>query len=245
MTRGFLLPHADSPVAVSLRVVPSANVSRGASFSVECRAEGLPAPTFGWALPPAPNLRFGADNRSVAVARAAAANRGVYTCTASNRHGRRAGSVVVRVDGEPKAQGYGGHRGWHQHRGGITGVPLSPRREPAGLTGVTGRAGRRHRAGVGGGGDLLPEDDGVQEGRVQREGRRGHLGRCPPAPGGRRGSRGGVWHPAHPHLRDGDVPSATQGRFAHHRVLAPHLAWVWGVPKSTGDTGTPKPGWVS
>ncbi|XP_035169860.1 intercellular adhesion molecule 5, partial [Oxyura jamaicensis] len=87
-----------SPVAVSLRVVPSANVSRGASFSVECRAEGLPAPTFGWALPPAPNLRFGADNRSVAVARAAAANRGVYTCTASNRHGRRAGSVVVRVD---------------------------------------------------------------------------------------------------------------------------------------------------
>ncbi|XP_032062987.1 intercellular adhesion molecule 5 [Aythya fuligula] len=87
-----------SPVAVSLRVVPSANVSRGASFSVECRAEGLPPPTFGWALPPAPNLRFGADNRSVAVARAAAANRGVYTCTASNRHGRRAGSVVVRVD---------------------------------------------------------------------------------------------------------------------------------------------------
>lgn len=107
MTRGFLLPHADSPVAVSLRVVPSANVSRGASFSVECRAEGLPAPTFGWALPPAPNLRFGADNRSVAVARAAAANRGVYTCTASNRHGRRAGSVVVRVDGEPRAQGFG------------------------------------------------------------------------------------------------------------------------------------------
>ncbi|KAI6059979.1 Intercellular adhesion molecule 5 [Aix galericulata] len=97
----------DSPVAVSLRVVPSANVSRGASFSVECRAEGLPAPTFGWALPPAPNLRFGADNRSVAVARAAAANRGVYTCTASNRHGRRAGSVVVRVDGEPRAQGMG------------------------------------------------------------------------------------------------------------------------------------------
>uniref|UniRef100_A0A8C3CGH1 Ig-like domain-containing protein n=1 Tax=Cairina moschata TaxID=8855 RepID=A0A8C3CGH1_CAIMO len=96
-----------SPVAVSLRVVPSANVSRGASFSVECRAEGLPAPTFGWALPPAPNLRFGADNRSVAVARAAAANRGVYTCTASNRHGRRAGSVVVRVDGEPRAQGVG------------------------------------------------------------------------------------------------------------------------------------------
>lgn len=107
MTWGFLLPHADSPVAVSLRVVPSANVSRGASFSVECRAEGLPAPTFGWALPPAPNLRFGADNRSVAVARAAAANRGVYTCTASNRHGRRAGSVVVRVDGEPRAQGGG------------------------------------------------------------------------------------------------------------------------------------------
>ncbi|KAM6037616.1 intercellular adhesion molecule 5-like isoform 1-T1 [Theristicus caerulescens] len=87
-----------SPAAVSLRVLPSANVSRGASFSVECRAEGLPTPTYGWALPPAPNLRFAADNRSVAVAGAAAANRGLYTCTATNRHGRRAGSVMVRVD---------------------------------------------------------------------------------------------------------------------------------------------------
>ncbi|KAM6394843.1 intercellular adhesion molecule 5-like [Rhynochetos jubatus] len=87
-----------SPAAVSLHVLPSANVSRGASFSVECRAEGLPPPTYGWALPLAPNLRFAADNRSVAVAGAAAANRGLYTCTATNRHGRRAGSVMVRVD---------------------------------------------------------------------------------------------------------------------------------------------------
>lgn len=97
---GWCHPGADSPVAVSLRVLPSANVSRGASFSVECRAEGLPTPTYGWALPPANNLRFAADNRSVAVAGAAAANRGLYTCTATNRHGRRAGSVMVRVDGE-------------------------------------------------------------------------------------------------------------------------------------------------
>ncbi|NXI45834.1 ICAM5 protein, partial [Galbula dea] len=87
-----------SPAAVTLRVLPSANVSRGSSFSVECRAEGLPTPTYGWALPPAPNLRFAADNRSVAVAGAGAANRGLYTCTATNRHGRRAGSVMVRVD---------------------------------------------------------------------------------------------------------------------------------------------------
>ncbi|GAB0201801.1 intercellular adhesion molecule 5 [Grus japonensis] len=87
-----------SPATVSLRVLPSANVSQGASFSVECLAEGLPTPTYGWALPPAPNLRFAADNRSVAVAGAAAANRGLYTCTATNRHGRRAGSVMVRVD---------------------------------------------------------------------------------------------------------------------------------------------------
>ncbi|KAK1191984.1 ICAM5 protein, partial [Pygoscelis papua] len=96
-----------SPAAVSLRVLPSANVSRGASFSVECRAEGLPTPTYGWALPPAPNLRFAADNRSVAVASAAAANRGLYTCTATNRHGRRAGSVMVRVDGEMGCIGKG------------------------------------------------------------------------------------------------------------------------------------------
>ncbi|KAM6038299.1 LOW QUALITY PROTEIN: intercellular adhesion molecule 5-like [Chlamydotis macqueenii] len=88
----------ESPAAVSLRVLPSANISQGASFSVECRAEGLPTPTYGWALPLAPNLRFAADNRSVAVAGAAAANRGLYTCTATNRHGQRAGSVMVRVD---------------------------------------------------------------------------------------------------------------------------------------------------
>ncbi|NXQ83464.1 ICAM5 protein, partial [Nyctibius grandis] len=86
------------PAAVPLRVLPSAAVPPGASFSVECRAEGLPPPTYGWALPPAPNLRFAPDNRTVAVAAAAAANRGLYTCTAANRHGRRAGSVVVRVE---------------------------------------------------------------------------------------------------------------------------------------------------
>lgn len=91
---------ADSPAAVTLRVLPSATVPRGAGFSVECRAEGLPTPSYGWALPPAPNLRFAPDNRTVAVAAAAAANRGLYTCTATNRHGRRAGSVMVRVDGE-------------------------------------------------------------------------------------------------------------------------------------------------
>ncbi|NXW89549.1 ICAM5 protein, partial [Alopecoenas beccarii] len=86
------------PAVPTVRVLPSANVSRGSSFSVECRAEGVPPPRLRWALPPARNLRFAPDNRSVAVAAAAAANRGRYTCTATNRHGRRAGSVVVRVD---------------------------------------------------------------------------------------------------------------------------------------------------
>ncbi|XP_077643795.1 intercellular adhesion molecule 5 [Lonchura striata] len=92
-------PGADGPAGVTVRVLPSANVSRGGGFTVECGAEGLPVPTYSWALPPAPNLRLAADNRSVTVTGATAANRGVYTCTASNRHGRRAGSVVVRVDG--------------------------------------------------------------------------------------------------------------------------------------------------
>ncbi|NXP01169.1 ICAM5 protein, partial [Certhia brachydactyla] len=86
------------PAGVTVRVLPSANVTRGGGFTVDCGAEGVPAPTFTWALPAAPNLRLAADNRSVTVTGATAANRGVYTCTASNRHGRRAGSVVVRVD---------------------------------------------------------------------------------------------------------------------------------------------------
>ncbi|XP_048788879.1 intercellular adhesion molecule 5 isoform X3 [Lagopus muta] len=90
--------RTDSPAALTLRVLPSPNVSHGSSFSVECGAEGVPTPTFGWALPPAPNLRFGADNRSVEVENAAAVNRGRYTCMAVNRHGRRVGSVVVSVD---------------------------------------------------------------------------------------------------------------------------------------------------
>ncbi|OWK50136.1 Intercellular adhesion molecule 1 [Lonchura striata] len=95
------------PAGVTVRVLPSANVSRGGGFTVECGAEGLPVPTYSWALPPAPNLRLAADNRSVTVTGATAANRGVYTCTASNRHGRRAGSVVVRDRDR--------HR--HRHRG--------------------------------------------------------------------------------------------------------------------------------
>uniref|UniRef100_A0A8C3NIX1 Uncharacterized protein n=1 Tax=Geospiza parvula TaxID=87175 RepID=A0A8C3NIX1_GEOPR len=87
------------PAGVTVRVLPSANVTRGGGFTVDCGAEGVPAPTYTWALPPAPNLRWAADNRSVTVTGATTANRGLYTCTASNRHGRRAGSVVVRVDG--------------------------------------------------------------------------------------------------------------------------------------------------
>ncbi|KAM6298205.1 LOW QUALITY PROTEIN: intercellular adhesion molecule 5 [Podargus strigoides] len=86
-----------APAAVTLRVLPSAAVPPGSSFTVGCRAEGSPPPTYAWALPPAPNLRVAPDNRSVAVTVAVAANRGLYTCTATNRHGRRAGSVVVTV----------------------------------------------------------------------------------------------------------------------------------------------------
>lgn len=119
--------HTDSPAALTLRVLPSPNVSHGSSFSVECGAEGVPTPTFGWALPPAPNLRFGADNRSVEVENAAAVNRGRYTCMAVNRHGRRVGSVVVSVDGEPW-----GTEGWcHQWGVDVTsGVSMSPLRSP-------------------------------------------------------------------------------------------------------------------
>ncbi|XP_041345378.1 intercellular adhesion molecule 5-like, partial [Pyrgilauda ruficollis] len=91
-------PGADGPAAVTLRVLPSANVTRGSGFTVDCGAEGVPAPTYSWALPPAPNARLAADNRSVTVTGATTANRGLYTCTASNRHGRRAASVAVRVD---------------------------------------------------------------------------------------------------------------------------------------------------
>ncbi|NXK43618.1 ICAM5 protein, partial [Piprites chloris] len=86
------------PAAVTLHALPSANVTRGSTFSLDCGAEGVPAPTFAWALPPAPNLRLGPDNRSVTITGATAANRGLYTCTASNRHGRSAGSVLVSVD---------------------------------------------------------------------------------------------------------------------------------------------------
>ncbi|XP_027767102.1 intercellular adhesion molecule 5, partial [Empidonax traillii] len=86
------------PSSVTLRAVPSSSVPRGGSFSLDCGAEGVPSPAFAWAVPVAPNLRLGPDNRSVTVTAATAANRGLYTCTASNRHGRRARSVLVSVD---------------------------------------------------------------------------------------------------------------------------------------------------
>lgn len=110
LSTGRCHPGADGPAGVTVRALPSANVTRGSGFTVDCGAEAVPAPTYTWALPPAPNLRLAADNRSVTVTRATTANRGVYTCTASNRHGRRAGSVVVRVDGEMGTEG--------RHRGG-------------------------------------------------------------------------------------------------------------------------------
>lgn len=87
-----------SPTSFTLRVLPSPNVTHGGSFSVECGAEGVPTPNFVWSLPPAPNIRYGADNRSVVVEGATAGNGGRYSCTASNRHGQSIGSVVVSVD---------------------------------------------------------------------------------------------------------------------------------------------------
>ncbi|XP_062491359.1 intercellular adhesion molecule 5-like isoform X1 [Pezoporus occidentalis] len=167
-----------SPGTVTLRILPSATVSRGTSFSVECHAEGLPPPTYGWVLPPAPNLRFGAGNHSVAVAGAAAANRGLYTCTASNRHGWQAGSILVQVDGELGATG-------KQRGDTATEVPPTlcpPVREPVGAGGVTGLSGSRYRGGFGGCRGLLPQINGMQEGGIQRAGRRGLVGSRLPAP---------------------------------------------------------------
>ncbi|XP_051632232.1 LOW QUALITY PROTEIN: intercellular adhesion molecule 5-like [Manacus candei] len=97
-TRNVTVAVEYGPAAVTLRALPSARVPRGSSFSLDCGAEGVPAPTLAWALPPAPNLRLGPDNRSLTVTAATAANRGLYTCTATNRHGRRTASVLVSVD---------------------------------------------------------------------------------------------------------------------------------------------------
>ncbi|NWI51142.1 ICAM5 protein, partial [Calyptomena viridis] len=83
-TRNVTVAVEYGPATVTLRVLPSANVTRGTTFSLDCGAEGVPAPTYSWALPPAPNLRVAPDNRSVTVTGATAANRGLYTCTATN-----------------------------------------------------------------------------------------------------------------------------------------------------------------
>ncbi|NXN94959.1 ICAM5 protein, partial [Rhinopomastus cyanomelas] len=85
------------PAAVTLRALPSALVPLGSSFRLECGAEGSPPPSFSWELPPAPNLRLGPHNRSVAVAGALGANRGLYSCSAGNQHGRVVATVSVRV----------------------------------------------------------------------------------------------------------------------------------------------------
>ncbi|NWV48257.1 ICAM5 protein, partial [Daphoenositta chrysoptera] len=118
-TRNVTVAVEYGPVGVTVRALPSANVTRGGGFTLECGAEAVPPPGYTWAVPPATNLRLAPDNRSVTVTGATAANRGLYTCTASNRHGRREGSVLVRVDGED-GRGHGDSLG-DTPGGGLTG----------------------------------------------------------------------------------------------------------------------------
>ncbi|XP_066065353.1 LOW QUALITY PROTEIN: intercellular adhesion molecule 5, partial [Chamaea fasciata] len=86
------------PSAVTLRVLPAAEVSRGVTVTVTCGSRGVPGVTFTWSHPGAANLRLSRDNSSVIVTGVTAANRGLYTCTATNRHGHSTGSVTLTVD---------------------------------------------------------------------------------------------------------------------------------------------------
>ncbi|XP_066064668.1 intercellular adhesion molecule 5-like [Chamaea fasciata] len=86
------------PSAVTLRVLPAAEVSRGVTVTVTCGSRGVPGVTFTWSHPRAANLRLSRDNSSVIVTGVTAANRGLYTCTATNRHGHSTGSVTLTVD---------------------------------------------------------------------------------------------------------------------------------------------------
>ncbi|XP_065275148.1 intercellular adhesion molecule 5-like [Emys orbicularis] len=85
------------PVVLLLAISPSATVPRGASFNISCRAEGSPAPSYRWTVPPAPNVHCSADNSTVSVAGADRHNRGVYVCRVSNAHGQHLGQVQIQV----------------------------------------------------------------------------------------------------------------------------------------------------
>uniref|UniRef100_A0A8C0QNS7 Ig-like domain-containing protein n=1 Tax=Chelonoidis abingdonii TaxID=106734 RepID=A0A8C0QNS7_CHEAB len=87
------------PIILLLAVSPSDTVPRGTNFNISCRAEGSPAPTYHWTVPPAPNVHCSADNSTVSVASADWHNHGIYICRVSNAHGQHLGQVRIQVTG--------------------------------------------------------------------------------------------------------------------------------------------------
>nr|XP_032648284.1 intercellular adhesion molecule 5 isoform X2 [Chelonoidis abingdonii] len=85
------------PIILLLAVSPSDTVPRGTNFNISCRAEGSPAPTYHWTVPPAPNVHCSADNSTVSVASADWHNHGIYICRVSNAHGQHLGQVRIQV----------------------------------------------------------------------------------------------------------------------------------------------------
>ncbi|XP_020654331.3 intercellular adhesion molecule 5 [Pogona vitticeps] len=86
------------PVISILEVSASLPIRRGENFSITCHADGSPAASFSWRVPPASNLNYLGNNSTVAIVGADGHNSGVYECTASNKHGKQQSQVDIHVE---------------------------------------------------------------------------------------------------------------------------------------------------
>ncbi|XP_078545324.1 intercellular adhesion molecule 5-like isoform X5 [Lissotriton helveticus] len=73
------------------------NIEKGHNLTLECLADGLPAPEYIWTTPKGADIIYSSDNRTLTITSATSHHSGSYICEARNRHGSDTQQKEIKV----------------------------------------------------------------------------------------------------------------------------------------------------
>ncbi|KAJ1172491.1 hypothetical protein NDU88_004338 [Pleurodeles waltl] len=73
------------------------NIGKGQNLTLECLADGLPAPEYIWTTPKGADVIYSSDNRILTITSATSDHSGSYTCEARNQHGSDTQQKEIQV----------------------------------------------------------------------------------------------------------------------------------------------------
>lgn len=73
--------------SITLVIRGQEKIEKGHNLTLECLADGLPAPEYIWTTPKGADIIYSSDNRTLTITSATSHHSGTYICEARNRHG--------------------------------------------------------------------------------------------------------------------------------------------------------------